>query len=173
MTLYSPALFVLYTLPEMTPLLLMYRLLGSLPETIFQLASSAVASSFRLNAAPRVSLKVFVRVVISSFSVTFRVNAFEAVRTSPLLSSSETATVKLLLCAVVGVPEMTPLPLSVSPSGRLPEVTCQLSEPPAAAVALRVALYATSRYAEGRESVPITGTPGPSALVIVKTWVDM
>ena len=160
------------TLPEMTPLLLMYRLLGSLPDAMLQLASAAVASSFRLNAVPRVSWKVFVWVVISSFSVTSRVNAFEAVRTSPLSSSSETVTVKLLLCAVVGVPEMTPFPLSVSPSGRLPEVTCQLSEPPAAAVALRVALYATSRYAEGRVLVLMTGTPGPAAAVMVKVSVD-
>jgi hypothetical protein len=78
--------------------------------------------------------------------------AHVAVCTGELLSV--TFTVKLDVPVLVGVPEITPAPDSVSPAGRAPELTDQLyaGVPP---VALNAALY------------PVPSCPAESVVVVI------
>ncbi len=77
-------------------------------------------------------------------------------------------TVKVYLPVAVGVPEITPAALRVSPAGRLPELTDHVMG--VVPVAVKTALYAVPAVPEERLVVVIEGLPGTVgvAIVIVK-----
>ena len=114
-------------------------MLGRLPDFRDQVTFSRLAVSSRLNATPRVGLKLVVSLVIASLLVTVRVIVVSAVRVTPLPSVSVTWNVRETgsVAASLGtVPESAPVLVSRdSQSGLLLEVMLQLRVPPLLAVA--------------------------------------
>src|SRR5689334_340609 len=84
------------------------------------------------------------------------------------LLESFTCTVKLLVPAVVGVPEIAPAGESASPAGRLPLATVHWL-PPLPPLAASVWEYGVPATPSGSDAV-VTLRPG-GAIVMVSAWV--
>ena len=114
--------------PEIAPELLIANPAGKLPEETVQVTVPTPPLDWRVAVyAALTTPEGRVVVVMTSLGLMVMVNACFAVWGGVL--ESVAVTVKFVVPAAVGVPEMSPEPLRVNPPGRLPVVTLQLMEP--------------------------------------------
>jgi hypothetical protein len=114
--------------PEITPELLIANPAGKLPEDTVQVMVPTPPLDWRLALyAALTTPEGRVVVVMTSSGLMVMVNACFAVWGG--VPESVAVTVKFVVPAAVGVPEMSPAPLRVNPAGSFPVVTLQLIAP--------------------------------------------
>ena len=114
--------------PEIVPELLRVNPAGKLPEATLHLIVPTPPLDWRLALYAALTTPLGRElVVITSMALMVMLSDWFAVWGG--VPESVAVTVNLLAPAAVGVPEMTPELLKLSPPGKLPEVTLQLMEP--------------------------------------------
>ena len=114
--------------PEIAPELLIANPAGKLPEETVQVTVPTPPLDWRVAVyAALTTPEGRAVVVMTSLGLMVMVKACFAVWGG--VPESAAVTVKFVVPAAVGVPEMSPEPLRVNPPGRLPVVTLQLMAP--------------------------------------------
>jgi hypothetical protein len=142
---------VVVGVPEITPALDIVRPAGSDPELMLQTYPGVppLALSVALNAVPACALPSAAEAIVSLLAPTLIETT--AVCICPGTALSFTATVKVEVPFVVGVPEITPALESVRPAGRLPEGSVHVY-PGVPPVAESDALYAVPACAAASDA---------------------